>query len=238
MGTSTPTSITVVDTSTSSSCALKLCITAAFSGPFMRPCSRPMRLPGRRGRATSSIYAEAACMSLSPSSISGHTIYACRPAPSCRARKPYISARFLPVMAYVFTGVRPGGSSSSTEMSKSPNKSSPSVRGMGVALITSRWGLSALSASAARWRTPKRCCSSVTASPRRANCTPSPSTACVPTTSCAAPVRMASSALWRAAPFTPAVSRATEMPIGSSISANVAACCEARISVGAISTLW
>ena len=45
------------------------------------------------------------------------------------------------------------------------------MRGIGVAVITSVCGASpaALRASAARWRTPKRCCSSITTSARRRN---------------------------------------------------------------------
>ena len=41
---------------------------------------------------------------------------------------------------------------------------------MGVADMTSTWGLSPLSESAARWATPKRCCSSAMTSPSRWNC--------------------------------------------------------------------
>ncbi len=53
-----------------------------------------------------------------------------------------------------------------TEISRSPYMSSPSVRGMGVALMTSRCGLCALPANRPRCRTPKRCCSSTMARPR------------------------------------------------------------------------
>jgi len=45
LGTSTPTSITVVATSTSSSPAAKADITESFSPVASRPCSTPMRNP-------------------------------------------------------------------------------------------------------------------------------------------------------------------------------------------------
>jgi hypothetical protein len=71
-------------------------------------------------------------------------------------------------------GVRPGGSSSSTLTSRSPYTVMAAVRGMGVAVITSTSGTawppsSALARSAARCSTPKRCCSSMTTTPRLAN---------------------------------------------------------------------
>ncbi len=45
----------------------------------------------------------------------------------------------------------------------SPKEVSTSVRGIGVAVITSTSTASPLAASARRWCTPKRCCSSTTA---------------------------------------------------------------------------
>ena len=54
------------------------------------------------------------------------------------------------------------------------------------------WGASpsgALASSAARWRTPKRCCSSTTATARRSNSTASSISAWVPTMSFSSPVR-------------------------------------------------
>ena len=67
--------------------------------------------------------------------------------------------------------------------SRSPYAVSASVRGIGVAVITSRCGApcpSPLSRSFARCATPNRCCSSITTSPSAPNPTPSASSACVP----------------------------------------------------------
>ena len=51
LGTSTPTSMTVVDTSTSSSPALNACMTASFSLGLSFPCKSPTRRPGSSGQA-------------------------------------------------------------------------------------------------------------------------------------------------------------------------------------------
>ncbi len=74
---------------------------------------------------------------------------------------------------WVATGSRPGGSSSMMVMSRSPKTTMAAVRGMGVAVITRRSGSwprpsspRPLARSAARCSTPKRCCSSMTATPR------------------------------------------------------------------------
>ena len=97
------------------------------------------------------------------------------------------SSRRVSANSLVTTGVRPGGSSSMVLTSRSANSVIASVRGIGVALIISRCGSSACSASfarsASRCATPKRCCSSMIARPRRAKRTCSSITACVPTTS-------------------------------------------------------
>ncbi len=94
----------------------------------------------------------------------------------------------------VWIGARPAGSSSSTEDSRSPKTVIATVRGMGVAVITSTCGGSAaLSVRAARCSTPKRCCSSTTTSPRSANETVSSSRAWVPTTMPASPLAIRSS---------------------------------------------
>ena len=55
------------------------------------------------------------------------------------------------------------------------------MRGIGVAVITSMSTASPLRASASRWCTPKRCCSSTTASARSWNATSSWNSAWVPT---------------------------------------------------------
>ena len=68
---------------------------------------------------------------------------------------------------WVEIGARPAGSSSSTDVSRSPKTVIATVRGMGVAVMTSRCGgLLALARRASRCSTPKRCCSSTTIRPR------------------------------------------------------------------------
>ena len=85
----------------------------------------------------------------------------------CRPRPSITSGSFSSLITRVSTGVRPGGISSIRLTSISPYWVSVSVRGIGVAVITSRCGgCSALDASSSRCETPKRCCSSITASPR------------------------------------------------------------------------
>ena len=113
-------------------------------------------------------------------------------------------------------GRRPPGSSRSVLTSRSPKTVMATVRGMGVAVMTRVWGLCpALSRRASRCSTPKRCCSSTTASPRSANWTASWIRAWVPTTIPAAPLAMSSSALRRAvAPMLP-VSRVTSVAFSS-----------------------
>ena len=79
---------------------------------------------------------------------------------------------------WLLIGVRPAGSSVSVLVSRSPKTVIATVRGIGVAVITSRCGglrplPSARSRSASRCSTPNRCCSSTTTRPRSANCTPS-----------------------------------------------------------------
>ena len=63
------------------------------------------------------------------------------------------------------------GSSVSVEVSRSPNTVIATVRGIGVAVMTSTCGgwLALARASASRCSTPNRCCSSTTTSPRSAN---------------------------------------------------------------------
>ncbi len=101
-------------------------------------------------------------------------------------------------------GSRPRGISSSTERSRSPKMTIAAVRGMGVAVITSRSGSAAssersrpLSRSAARCSTPKRCCSSMTTTPRARKRTSSVNKAWVPTTMSTDPSRRPSSTAWR-----------------------------------------
>ena len=68
--------------------------------------------------------------------------------------------------------LRPAGTSRSSEISSSPNTVIATVRGIGVAVVTSRCGaFFALASNAPRCSTPNLCCSSITTSPRSANCT-------------------------------------------------------------------
>ncbi len=152
---------------------------------------------------------------------------------------------------------RPLGSSSSTDRSRSPKTTIAAVRGIGVAVMTSRSGSISsserprpLSRSAARCSTPKRCCSSITTAPRARKCTSSVSRACVPTTMSTEPRRSPSS--------TDARSLARSLPVSSWIDSGLSPpstasswrlsrsrswrietrCCSARTSVGAIRAPW
>ena len=73
----------------------------------------------------------------------------------------------------------------------SPKAVSTSVRGIGVAVSTSMSTASPLRASASRWCTPKRCCSSTMASARSRNATSSWNSAWVPTRRSISPMREA-----------------------------------------------
>ena len=73
-GTSTPTSMTVVATSTSSAPARKAAIVASFSAGAIRPCSSPRRSPASSPASSRSYVSSAdATSSFSLSSMSGHT---------------------------------------------------------------------------------------------------------------------------------------------------------------------
>ncbi len=112
-----------------------------------------------------------------------------RPPPGCAARP----ARARPAARCTGTTVdctspRPAGSSVSVEVSRSPKTVIATVRGIGVAVITSTCGgVPALPVSAARCSTPNRCCSSTTTRPRSKNWTFSSSSAWVPITMPASP---------------------------------------------------
>ena len=148
---------------------------------------------------------------------------------------------------------RPGGSSSSTDMSRSPYKVSARVRGMGVADITSTCGrVSPRSLKTARWTTPNRCCSSTTARvsrgistdfwirawvPMRMSTSPSRAFRCtssfsfLPILPSRRPMVMGfcAGSMW--ARITPSSAGFRKGP--SSLD-TVRKCCSARISVGAI----
>ena len=147
----------------------------------------------------------------------GHTTYACRPAATssrtrCQTRSRY-RGRSAAGTTWVAIGERPAGSSASVETSRSPNTVIATVRGIGVAVITSTCGRepAALSRSASRCSTPNLCCSSMTTSPRSANCTRSSSRACVPMRMPASPVNASDSAERRARTPVEPVSSATRV---------------------------
>ena len=134
-------------------------------------------------------------------------------------------------------GDRPAGSSVSVDVSRSPNTVIATVRGIGVAVITSRCGGAAdLLRSASRCSTPNRCCSSTTTRPSSANWTCSWISACVPMTIPALPLAASSSAALRAAAGSDPVSSTTRVAMsappswpacasGPSIASMVRACC-------------
>ena len=124
------------------------------------------------------------------------------------------------------------------ERSRSAYLVCASVRGIGVAVMCSVCGARLFARNFARCATPKRCCSSMIARPRSRNSTRSTMSACVPTTRSHSPLaRRPSVAARSRAPMLPK-SASTRTPKGKSSGASFCACCEARISVGAISALW
>ena len=101
------------------------------------------------------------------------------------------------------------------ETSRSPYISSASVRGMGVADMTSRWGARPFWDSLERWPTPKRCCSSVMTSPRSLNSVVSESRAWVPTARSTSPAAKASRTAFFSRSFMEPVSSAVRRPRGA-----------------------
>ena len=128
------------------------------------------------------------------------------------------------------------------------------VRGIGVAVITSTSGTGpppAFAFSAARCSTPKRCCSSITTTPRLWNATASWISAWVPTSRSTSPAARAVSTRCRSLPVTRLVSSSTvsgrspnsDAPssgtvMPSSIGRMLARCCSASTSVGAMKAPW
>ena len=148
----------------------------------------------------------------------------------------------------VTTRCRPAGALRRSETSRSAWKTWPRVRGIGVAVISRTWGVRPFPASASRWATPKRCCSSMTARARSANTVPAESRACVPTTmrplvrpSGPGPAGGEASTTWaacRSAAEREAVRSSTRWPSGSRSPRRVAACWRASRSVGARRAPW
>ena len=157
-GTSTPTSTTVVATSTSSCAAANPRIAASFSSGGIRPCRIPTRSPcsgpsaspgatsstASGGRRLSSSDRSVPSSSGSSPPIRGQTTYAwCPAATSSRIRLQTRSSQagFSPAGTTVEEiGDRPPGSSRSEDTSRSPYTVMATVRGIGVAVITSTCG--------------------------------------------------------------------------------------------------
>ncbi len=143
----------------------------------------------------------------------------------------------------VWIAARPAGSSASVEISRSPKTVIATVRGIGVAVMTSTCGgVPALSVRAARCSTPNRCCSSTTTRPRSKNCTCSSSSAWVPITIPASPIASRESGSVRWALVIEPVSSSTFVPPiippaarSPSIAVIERWCCWASTSVGASS---
>ena len=121
-----------------------------------------------------------------------------------------MSGAFSSGITTVWIGLRPPGNSVSQEMSRSPNQVIAAVRGIGVAVITSRCGsTSDFERSVSRCSTPKRCCSSITASARFGAWNDFENAACVATTMHGSPLAAVPSTLRRSASFMPPVSSST-----------------------------
>ena len=94
-GTSTPTSMTVVDTSTSVSPRAKADIISSFSFAFILPCMQAILRSGRAARRASAC-SSADFMPSAPSSFSsmrGQTMKTCRPSCASFSMKPLSLAR-------------------------------------------------------------------------------------------------------------------------------------------------
>ena len=96
----------------------------------------------------------------------------------------------------------------------------------------------ALRSSARRWLTPKRCCSSTTATASRSNSTASSISAWVPTSSFSSPLRELAEQVGAAAAGREPVSSAACTSSPGISFCSVAKCCSASVSVGAISAAW
>ena len=115
----------------------------------------------------------------------------------------------------VSTGWRPGGFSSRMLRSMSPYCARARLRGIGVAVITRMSGARPFPPNSMRWRTPNRCCSSITASRRSWKVTSDWNSAWVPTRIAISPEASASSFAARAWPLSRPVSSASRSPAAS-----------------------
>ena len=247
-GTSTPTSITVVATSTSSSPALNArIIVALLVRRRMRPCTRPTRTSGSAAAQLVAARLRRRCerRASSDSSISGHTQYAWRPARAARARCARRRSARRAVGQH--DGLRPAcgraaarrsprrrdrRTRSSRACAGSASRSSQLVR-------RARRRVRPCRAASARCCTPNRCCSSMitSAEPRERDAFLRTARACRSTTSQLAgrEQRRARCARARAASTRSAARR--DGRARSSQRAKLAACCSASSSVGAITAV-
>jgi len=130
------------------------------------------------------------------------------------------------------------------ETSRSPKTVIATVRGMGVAVMTSECASSRVR-STSRCSTPNRCCSSTTTRPRSSNRTCSDRSAWVPTTMPASPAAIAARARVRCRAGRAAVRISTRVPPPRPPMARVPSsavidrwCWWARTSVGASRAAW
>ena len=195
LGTSTPTSITVVATSTSRPPERNRAMAFSFSPGVTRPCSSPSREPrqlaglqaleGLLGRPHLELLAlvdeRADDVGLAPL---GHLLAHLGPHRPARRPRPAptpVDDRACDPAAARRAPTRRGRR----------RPSWPRCAGSGVAVMTSTSGTASpalLSRSAARCSTPKRCCSSITTTPSERNSMPSWISAWVPMARSTSPV--------------------------------------------------
>ena len=136
LGTSTPTSITVVATNNWMSPFLKSIITLFFSSLLIRPWIRPTRVLGSKLARFSEITSAASHSNASDSSINVQTQYTCLPLIHASLTLLIMSARFSFDITAVLTRSLPGGKSFITVESKSAYTLIANVLGIGVAVMT------------------------------------------------------------------------------------------------------
>ena len=241
-GTSTPTSTTVVPTRTSSSPSRKRVISASRSAGFRRPWTIPTRSGARSAvsRTASLSAATAPSPSSAPSSMSGTTTNVRCPRAASSRTLLHVPSSWDGRLTPVWIATRPAGGVRRSETSRSAYSTWPSVRGIGVAVISRTCGERppAFASSAPRWSTPKRCCSSMMTRPRSANETASWMSAWVPTTTSAWPDAIASRALALTSALSEPVSSVTPIPSSASSAPTVSRCWRASRSVGARRAPW
>ncbi len=120
LGTSTPTSITVVDTMMALAPDLNRSIASFFSSALMRPCRSPTPHSGNSAFSVSHVSTADFRSSFSDSSTSGSTKYACLPSAMYLRTALYTPRSRDSGNDIVFTGIRDAGFSRMYETSMSP----------------------------------------------------------------------------------------------------------------------